>query len=162
MRLTARRVTGTLTAAAVGATILVVPTAAWSTSSWLIGASLGAKPAQSQSSTAPPATSTLTAACLNSTSETAVITWTAVSHATSYQVVQSTTSGGTYTASPTQPSGAVTTVSITYTTATTLYYKLYAFVGTNWKGALSVNAKVGSTTPGFLVFATSGTRCTNN
>jgi hypothetical protein len=140
----------------------ILPTTTSLASKWTAGATPAANSGQAQSTTAPPATASLTAACLNSTTETAVVTWSAVADATSYQVVQATTSGGTYTASPTQPAGAVTTVNIVYTTGTTLYFKLYALIGTNWKGTLSANAKVVSTSPGFLVFATSGTRCTNN
>jgi len=144
------------------ALLAVVPATLSAASNWVIAGLSAAHPAQAHSTTLPPATTSLTAACLNSTTETAVVSWAAVAHATSYQVVQATSSGGTYTASPTQPVGSVTTVNIVYTTSTTLYYKLYALIGTNWKSALSGNATVVSTTPGFLVFATSGTRCTNN
>ena len=129
---------------------------------WAAGAVSAARVAQAQSAAAPAATSSLTATCLNTTTETAVVTWTAVAHATSYQVVQATTAAGTYAAAPTQPVGAVTTVSISYVTAVRRYYKLYAVIGSNWKGALSGSATVASTTPGSLVFATSGTRCTAN
>ncbi len=117
---------------------------------------------EAQSTTKPPATSSLTAACKNSTSEVAVVSWTAVTNATSYVVEQATSSTGTYSAAGTQPSGTAITDSITYTTKVTYYYKLYAYIGTNWQGTLSANAKVGSTTPGYLVFNTSGTRCTAN
>jgi hypothetical protein len=129
---------------------------------WHVAGTPASKSAQALSMTAPPATTTLTAACLSSSAETAVITWSAVAHATSYQVYQATSANGTYSASPTQPSGAVTTVNITYTTTTNLYYKLYAVIGTNWKGALSAGATVSGLAAGFLAFSTSNTRCTNN
>jgi hypothetical protein len=129
---------------------------------WPVAATPASKSAQALSMTAPPATTTLTAACLSSSAETAVITWSPVAHATSYQVYQATSANGTYSASPTQPSGAVTAVNITYTTNTSLYYKLYAIVGTNWKGALSAGATVSGVTAGFLAFSTSNPRCTNN
>ena len=152
---------GALCGAAASSLTLVSITSSGATN-WLVAGSPAAKSAQALSMTAPPATTSLTAACLSTSAETAVITWSSVAHATSYQVYQATTSGGTYTASPTQPSGAVTTVNITYTTTTNLYYKLYAFIGTNWKGTFSAGATVSGVASGFLAFSTSTPRCTNN
>ncbi|MGD0321162.1 MAG: hypothetical protein ABSC00_06100 [Acidimicrobiales bacterium] len=143
--------------------LVVLPTtAAAAATAWTTNMSASTHQGEAHSTTKPPATSSLTAACQNSTSEVAVVSWSAVTNATSYKVEQATTSSGTYSAAGTQPSGTALTDSITYTTNVTYYYKLYAYIGTNWQGTLSANAKVGSTTPGFLVFQTSGTMCTAN
>ena len=142
--------------------LIVLPATPSLASKWIVGATPADKSGQAKSTLAPPATASLTAACLNSTTETAVVSWSAVTHATSYQVVQATTSGGTYSAPPSQPVGAATTVNIVYATTTNMYYKLYAFIGTNWKGAVSANATVAGIPTGFLAFATSGTRCAAN
>ena len=142
--------------------LALVPELPCQASSWVVGGLSAATAAQAHSSAAPAAPSSITAACASSSTEVADLSWAAVAHATSYQVVQATTATGSYTASATQPVGTATTVAITYTTSVSYYYKLYALIGTTWKSAVSANATVGSTTPGFLAFASSGTRCTPN
>lgn len=108
---------------------------------------------QGHSQTQPPApTGTPTAVCVSSSTPTVRITWTAVTHATTYTVYDSTTgSSGTYNSLAT----GVTTNP--YTTASlgagTYYVKVAAVVGSGWTGIQSSN-----TTPG-RVIATSGTRC---
>ncbi len=152
----------TATVVTLSLALAVLPSASASASNWTTKMNTTTYLGEGQSKTKPPATASITAACKNSTSEVAVVSWTAVTNATSYVVEQAMTSGGTYSAAGTQPSGTAVTDSITYTTSVTYYYKVYAYIGTNWQGTLSANAKVGSTTPGFLVFNTSGTRCTAN
>jgi hypothetical protein len=118
--------------------------------SWVVGFSGGKGHGQSQSQ--PPApTGTPTAVCVSSTTQTVKITWTAVTHATSYTIYDSTTgSGGTYN---TLATGITTNP---YTTASlaagTYYFKVAAVVGSTpgWTGLKSTN-----TTPGRVIATSS-------
>ena len=109
---------------------------------------------------------TFTAACMNGTSEKAVLTWTNASTGTAvtgYEVYVSATAGGTYALDVTQPVGTALTVTETYTTAGNKYYRLearsvnWAFPGTTITNARE--ASVSGTNGGYLTMATTGTKC---
>jgi hypothetical protein len=131
-----------------GCTSIAVATA------WVVGLNTGSK-GQGHSQTQPPAPSgTPTATCVSTSTQTVKVAWTAVTHATTYTIYDSTTgSSGTYNSLAT---GVATNP---YTTASlaagTYYFKVAAVVGSSpgWTGVQSTN-----TTPG-RVIATSGTRC---
>ena len=119
---------------------------------WVVSLNSGSK-GQGHSQAQPPAPSgTPTAVCVSSTTQTVRITWTAVTHATTYTVYDSTTgSSGTYNTLATGvTTNPYTTVSLG---AGTYYFKVAAVVGSGWTGVQSTN-----TTPGRII-ATSGTRC---
>jgi hypothetical protein len=109
---------------------------------------------------------TFTAACVSSSSESAVLTWTSAGTAvTGYQVLVSSTVNGTFALDTTQPSGTSLTVTETYTSATgNKFYRLEA-KSLNWPfpGTTITNARQASvlgTNGGWLTMASSGTRCT--
>jgi hypothetical protein len=100
--------------------------------------------------------------CDSTTSEVVDLTWSAVTHATAYVVLQASTAGGTYSAASPTPVFIGTTATITYTTAVTEYFKVEALVGAVWVSALSGNAVNGSVASGYVVTSTTAPECTNN
>jgi hypothetical protein len=136
---------------------------------WVPSLSAGSK---GQSAARPAITTatgnpaTFTAACVNSTTESAVLTWTSAGSAvTGYQVLVSATVNGTFALDVTQPSGTALTVTETYTSAIgNKFYRLEA-KSLNWPfpGTTITNARQASvlgTNGGRLTMASSGTRCT--
>lgn len=100
--------------------------------------------------------------CASTASEVVALSWSAVAKATSYVILQSSTSGGSYLPATPAPVFSGTTATITYTTAVTEYFKVEAEVGTAWVSAMSGNATNGSVSPGYVVTALSTPFCTNN
>jgi len=134
---------GVLVAALLAA---VVPAAA---SNWTISLAAGSK-GEAQAQPVPAAPSGVSDVCVSSTQQKVTVSWSAVAHTTTYTVLKSTTSAGTYTPTAT----GVTTTSWTSGTLTAgnYYFKVEAYVGTNWVSAES--SATGETT-----IATSGTEC---
>jgi fibronectin type 3 domain-containing protein len=98
-----------------------------------------ASAAQATADTLPSAPSGVSATCTSPTQTTIVVTWSAVTHATSYTIYQSTTS---------QNAGyavVATAATTTWTTAALAnnkyFYEITTNIGTNWTSARS-----GSTT----------------
>lgn len=113
---------------------LVSPETAGAAGNWVVrlaGASSGEAHAL-----ALPTAPTATSACTSPASaKTVKISWTAVTHATTYAVYQATTVNGTYTL---QTSGVSTTSWTTAVLATgTYFYEVLADVGTNWSSGKS-------------------------
>jgi hypothetical protein len=143
---------------------------AGATTNWLISLATGSKSeAQSQPAitTATGNPVTFTAACVNTTSEQAVLVWTSAGAAvTGYAIYVSATAGGSYALDDTQPTGTALTVTETYTTAGKKYYRLeaksanWAFPGTTITNARE--ASVAGTIGGYLKMAKSGTECSAN
>ncbi len=128
------RVVVALTAALIGFCAVAVAT------TWTITLHTGSS-GEAHTQTVPSAPASPTATCVSGT-QTVKVAWTAVTHAVSYTMYESTTgSGGTYTSLAT----GVTTNP--YTTATlaagTYYFKVTALVGTNWVSAQSVATPTG-------------------
>jgi hypothetical protein len=141
----------------------------------LVGGSKGEGASRSVITTATTNPVTFSAACTSpSTAESATLTWTAAgSGLAGYQVWQSSTVNGTYTQAGSTLTGTTLTVTLTYTTTVgtiggtgNKFYRLEA-ASTNWTypGATITNgreATEGATLNGFLVMASSGTRCVVN
>ena len=111
--------------------------AAWAATNWTVtlhAASSGA----GHSQTVPSAPTGVTAACIApTTSKTIKVSWTAVSHATTYTVYDSTTSAtGTYSSIAT---GVTTTswTSGTLNAGTNYWFEVTVSVGSNWTSAKS-------------------------
>jgi len=116
-------------------------------SSWGVGLSANSH-GVSQSQAAPTAPASPTAVCVSTTTRTLQIAWTAVAHATSYTIYDSTNgSGGTYnTLISGVTSNPYTTVSLS---AGTYYFKVAAYIGSIWAGTRSV-----ATSPGRVISTT--------
>ena len=116
--------------------LLCTSGAAWATTNWLVHvATTNSGHAQAQALPAAPASPT--SACTSPAStKTVKVSWTAVTHATSYAVYESTTTaGGTYTL---VMSGVTATSWTTGVLATGNYwFEVLADVGTNWASAKS-------------------------
>jgi hypothetical protein len=134
---------------------------------WLISLTSGSKAeshAQPAITTATSNPVTFTAACVNATSEQAVLVWTSAGTAvTGYAVYVSATVNGTFALDATQPTGTALTVTETYTTAGKKFYRLEA-KSANWAfpGATITNARevsVAGTIGGYLTMAKTGTEC---
>ncbi len=99
----------------------------------------------------PAAPTSVTAACAApTTSKTIKVTWSAVTHATTYSVFEATTSAtGTYTSVAT---GVTTTswTSGTLTAGTNYWFEVTALIGTNWtsvKSAATGESTINSSNP---------------
>lgn len=113
----------------------LLPQGAWATA-WTLSVLAGSK-GQAHSQVLPTAPAGPTAACTSPASnKTVKVSWTAVTHATSYTVWVSTTSAtGTYTSAA---SGVVATSWTSGTLATGNYwYEVSAAIGSNWASAKS-------------------------
>ena len=89
--------------------------------------------AQAQPAPPPPPPSRLLAA---SNQQKVTVTWSTVSHATTYTVYKATTLAGSYTSTVT---GLTTTTWTSGTLATgNVYFKVAAYFGTKWVGTQSV------------------------
>jgi hypothetical protein len=100
--------------------------------------------------------------CASTSSEVVDLSWTGVSNATSYVILQATTASGTYSVASPTPVYSGTTATITYTTAVTEYYEVEAVIGSAWVSTPSGVATNGAVSPGYVVTATSSPKCTNN
>jgi hypothetical protein len=119
----------------VGLTLLSLTTApAWA-SSWVIALRSGSA-AEGQSTVLPAAPGSPAAACSSSTSNTIKVTWSAVTHASSYSVYQATSAAtGPYSLAA---SGIATTSWTSAGLASGNYwYEVTASEGSNWQGAKS-------------------------
>jgi hypothetical protein len=123
----------TLVAVTVSALGLVHPRAA-AASSWTTTLAAGSK-GEAASGSIPAAPTGVAGTCQASNQQIIKVTWTAAAHATSYSVSKASTSGGTYT---TVATGVAGTSWTSGTLATGNYwFKVTAYIGTNWVGALS-------------------------
>jgi hypothetical protein len=135
---------------------------------WLPSLASGSKAeghAQPAITTATGNPSSFSAACVSSSSESAVLTWTSAgAGVTGYEVLVSSSVNGTFSVDATQPSGTTLTVTETYTSATgKKFYRLEA-KSANWPfpGTSITNAReatVLGTLGGYLTIASSGTEC---
>ena len=111
--------------------------AAWAATNWMVTLHT-ASSAEAHSQTVPSAPTGVTAACNAPTStKTIKVSWTAVAHATTYTVYDSTTSAtGTYTSVAT---GVATTswTSGTLTAGTHYWFEVTVSVGSNWTSTKS-------------------------
>jgi hypothetical protein len=145
---------GTLLVAApmalVGLVLVSSTGAAWAATNWMVTLHT-ASSAESHSQTVPSAPTGVTAACNAPTStKTIKVSWTAVAHATTYTVYDSTTSAtGTYTSVAT---GVATTswTSGTLTAGTHYWFEVTVSVGSNWtstKSAATAESTINSFSP---------------
>jgi hypothetical protein len=124
--------------------------AAWAATNWTVTLHT-ASSAEAHSQTVPSAPTGVTAACNAPTSaKTIKVSWTAVTHATTYTVYDSTTSAtGTYASVAT---GVATTswTSGTLTAGTHYWFEVTASVGSNWtstKSSASGESTINSLSP---------------
>ena len=117
---------------------------------WVVHLATGSS-GESQSRAVPAAPTGVAAACAApTTSKTIRVTWSAVTHATTYSVYDATTSAsGTYTLAA---SGVATTswTSGTLTVGTNYWYEVTALIGTNWvsvKSSASGESTINSANP---------------
>ncbi len=120
--------------AAIVSVVLMAATPA-SSSTWTVGLKTGSA-GEAVAQPAPVAPSGASASCYSTTQQKITVTWTAVTHATSYTILDSTTSAaGTYTATATGQTGT------TWTSATlgsaNYWFKVEAYVGSNWVSTTS-------------------------
>jgi hypothetical protein len=128
-----------------GLSLLVSPGIAAAAGNWAVKvATVNAGEAKAQ---ALPTAPTVTATCSTPASaRTVVVTWAAITHATTYGVYQSTTSAtGTYTLVAT-----VTAPTVSWTSgvlaAGHYWHEVLANIGTNWAGAKSAASAERTTT----------------
>jgi cellulose 1,4-beta-cellobiosidase len=124
--------------------------AAWAATNWLVTLHVSSS-GEGHAQTVPAAPTGVTAACAApTTAKTIKVSWTAVSHATTYTVYDSTTSAtGTYTSIAT---GVATTswTSGTLTAGTNYWFEVTVSVGSNWtsaKSSASTESTINSVSP---------------
>lgn len=111
------------------AVLLVGAGTSWA-SSWVVKVAPGGS-GEATALGAPAAPSGVAAACTSSTMKTVNVTWSAVTHATSYSLYQSTTSAsGTYSVAASGVAGTSWTSS--KLASGNYWFEVAAFVGTNW------------------------------
>lgn len=110
---------------------------AWAATSWLVTLHTGSS-GETHSQVLPSAPTGATAACsAPTTAKTIKVSWTAVSHATTYSVYDSTTSAtGTYSLLAGGVS-ATSWTSGTLTAGTHYWFEVSAAIGSNWSSAKS-------------------------
>jgi len=133
-----------------GSCILLSDPVADAASNWVVHVAAGSK-GESQASVLPVAPTGVTASCAApTTSKTIKVTWSAVTHATTYSVYDSTTTaGGTYSLVASGVSGTSWT-SGALTSGTNYWFEVVTIVGSNWAGpksAASVESTINSVTP---------------
>jgi hypothetical protein len=123
---------------------------AWAASSWVAHLATGSS-GEAHAQALPAAPTGVSAACAApTTAKTIKVTWSAVTHATTYSVYDATTSAtGTYTL---VASGVSTTswTSGTLTAATNYWFEVTALVGTKWvsvKSSATGESTINSTSP---------------
>ncbi len=123
--------------ALVGLLLVSSTGAAWAATNWTVTLHT-ASSGEGHSQTVPSAPTGVTAACnAPTTAKTIKVSWTAVNHATTYTVYDSTTSAtGTYSSIAT---GVTTTswTSGTLTSGTNYWFEVTVTVGSNWTSAKS-------------------------
>jgi len=103
-------------------------------SNWVLSLAAGSK-GESKATAAPAAPSGVSAACVSSSLKEVTVSWNAVTDATTYTILKSTTSAtGTFSSTAT---GVTTTTWTTTLTASNDWFKVEAYVGTHWVGAQS-------------------------
>jgi hypothetical protein len=130
---------GALLVVAVIASVLSISVSsgsAWAATNWAVHAA-AVNSGEAHALALPAAPAAPTATCTSpATNRTVKVSWTAVTHATTYAVWESTTTaGGTYT----QVMSGVATTSWTTGVLSTgnYFFEVVANVGTNWAGAKS-------------------------
>ena len=123
---------------------------AWAGTNWVVNLATGSK-GEAHALALPAAPAGPAASCnAPATSKTIKVTWSAVTHATTYSVYDSTTSAtGTYTLTA---SGVATTswTSGTLTSGTRYWFEVVADVGSNWssvKSAATGSSVINTLTP---------------
>ncbi|HEX4163557.1 MAG TPA: hypothetical protein VHZ05_13725 [Acidimicrobiales bacterium] len=124
--------------------------AAWPATNWTVTLRT-ASSAESHSQTVPSAPTGVSAACnAPTTAKTIKVSWTAVTHATTYTVYDSTTSAtGTYTAIATGVA-ATSWTSGTLNSGTNYWFEVTVSVGSNWtstKSSASTESTINSLSP---------------
>jgi hypothetical protein len=124
--------------------------AAWAATNWLVTLHASSS-GEGHSQTVPSAPTGVTATCASpTTAKTIKVSWTAVTHATTYTVYDSTTSAtGTYSS---VASGVATTswTSGTLTAGTHYWFEVTVSIGSNWSSAKSTataESTINSTSP---------------
>jgi hypothetical protein len=147
-----------------GSETLVAPSS--SGSNWTVASNTSSGEASSEGAPASPGSvfggATGGYMCDPGGNEEVDLAWTPVTGATSYVVLQSSSSSGTYSVAIPTPVYSGTTATISYTAAATEYYEIEAYIGTSWVSLPSGVATNGSISPGFVVLANSAPECTNN
>ena len=133
-----------------GSCILLSDPVADAASNWMVQVAAGSK-GEGQAQAIPAAPTSVAASCAApTTSKTIKVTWSAVTHATSYSVYYATTSAsGTYTLAA---SGVATTswTSGALTTGTNYWYEVTVIIGTHWtsvKSSASGESTINGTNP---------------
>jgi hypothetical protein len=117
------------------ALLLLFDSASAGATPWVVGLT-GTRTGEAQAAAAPPAPTGVVAACISSSGATIKVTWTAVTHASSYTIWQSTTSA---TSGFSVVATGVTSTSWTSGTLakTSYWFQVSAFIGSNWTSANS-------------------------
>ncbi len=143
--------TRALLSVAVFSTALLVWAGPTSASTWALVLHVGSK-GEAKAQAAPSAPTGVSAACVSSSLQEVVVSWSAVTHASSYTVYDSTTSSSSgYAAAATGVSG--TTWTSGTLSAANYWFEVAVYVGTNW-----VSTKSAAT--GESTISSSGTKCT--
>jgi fibronectin type 3 domain-containing protein len=129
-----RAIGSVLTALAVLAAVGVTGAPSAQASAWAVALQSGSA-AQAQAQPVPDPPSTVTATCTSTVGNTIVVSWSAVAHAASYSIFQSTSVNGTYTLGKTATTSPSTTNALVLGT---FFFKVTATVGANWVSARSV------------------------
>lgn len=137
--------------AAITASIWLCGAGVAGATNWLLAIS-GASHGQAHAQALPTSPSGLTPACGGSTGSTVNLTWTGVSHATSYTIYRSTTSATSGFASTASGVTGTSWTSGVLSNAT-YWWRISALVGSNWLSAQSAT----STT---ATMHSTGTHCT--
>jgi len=123
---------------------------AWAATNWLVHLASASK-GEAAAQTLPAAPASPAASCSSPLSTMTIkVTWSAVTHATTYSVYDSTTSAtGTYSL---VASGVATTswTSGTLTSGTNYWFKVVAVVGSNWsssKSSATAESTINSSSP---------------
>ncbi|MGO9581428.1 MAG: hypothetical protein ACLP36_01325 [Acidimicrobiales bacterium] len=137
--------------AAVLVTAMLLSAVPASASSWTV-ALRAASAGEAQTQAAPAAPTGVSDACVSSSVREVIVTWNAVTDASSYSIFKSTTtSAGSYSSTATGVTGTSWTSGTL--AAGNVYFKVEAYVGTKWVSAES--AATGETT-----LSTSNPECT--
>lgn len=126
--------TSTWVLAVIFSVVLMAATPAGA-SAWTVGLKTGSA-GEAQAQPAPAAPSGASASCYSTSQEKITVSWTAVSHATSYTILDSTTSAtGSYGSEATGQTGTSWTSGSL--AAGNYWFKVEAYVGSNWVSTTS-------------------------
>ncbi len=129
-----RTIVSVLTVLAVLAAVDASAATSAQASAWAASLQSGST-AQAQAQPVPNPPSTVTATCTSTIGNTIIVSWSAVAHAATYSIFQSTSLNGTYTLGKTATSSPSTTNALLLGT---FFFKVTATVGINWVSAMSV------------------------